>query len=109
MHPILKNIITKGGKQYLLVSEKNWNNYLDVVSPNRNKGMICQLFYEKTDYNCELLYEKTNNFWCNNCNKTKEKWEFSCVNYINNQNLFKYADLLIDKNNKSDILTKKII
>jgi hypothetical protein len=82
---MIKNIFFKNGKQYLTVSKKNWNIYLDQISPFRNK---------KSSY-CGLQDLKNSTF-CYTCNKPLGKFSESCVNIITTKNLRNYSKILFN-------------
>ena len=81
----MKNIFFKNGKEYLRVSCKNWNNYLNIVSPLRTT--------DKSFYNCALK-DKKYNLECYTCNKPLGSLTNSCVNIITGYNLQKYSKII---------------
>lgn len=89
---MIKNIFFKNGKEYLRISKKNWNNYLNIVSP-----------YRKSDNNIlECSLRDKNSFWCNTCNVGIGSFTNSCVNIISSINLQKYENILNDINDSDE-------
>jgi hypothetical protein len=87
---MIKHILFKNGKEYLTVSSKNWNNYLNQVSPLRSSDQ---------NNNCGLKNIKTSKF-CNTCNKPLGKFSESCVNIITRTNLREYSKILFGNSEK---------
>ena len=83
---MIKHIFFKNGKEYLSVSTKNWNIYLDKISHNRNndKSLICG------------LKDLKNSTFCNICNKPLGKFSQSCINIITRKNLRKYSNIIFN-------------
>ena len=102
MHPILNNIIIKNGVKYLRISTCNWNKYLDIVAPYRTSNET-DLFNK-----CSISYEY-NVFWCDTCNSHISNWQKSCIQYIKEENLYKYSHIFLLKNEYVSTLYKKII
>jgi hypothetical protein len=89
-------IIFKNGKEYLTVSKISWNNYLNIMSPNRD---ISNKLIKK---DCSLKEKYP--IWCDNCNTGIGSWSNSCTNIINSINLLKYSELFKkDENNSKNI------
>ncbi len=88
-------IFIRHGKEYLKVNNKNWNNYLNIVSPHRR--------LERDVQNRCALKDK-DLLWCDNCNSGIGSWKNSCVNVISSLNYVKYEDVLKndDNNNESE-------
>ena len=99
-HPVLKNIVIKNNSRYLKVTTCNWEKYLNVVAPYRN--------IESKTYNCGLYYNN-DQLWCDNCNTNKYNWRKSCLNYINDENLYKYAGIFLYNDDCNEFIYKKII
>lgn len=83
---MIKHILLKNGKEYLTVSSKNWNNYLNQVSPLRT--------YDQNN-NC-ALQNLNNSTFCYTCNKQIGYFSESCVNIITRKNLRKYSKIIFD-------------
>jgi hypothetical protein len=81
---MIKHIFFKNGKEYLRVSNKNWNNYLNQVSPDRLSNT--------SDFKCALKDKKY--LWCNTCNTELGNLTNSCVNIISSLNLQKHSNIL---------------
>ena len=75
----------RNGKEILKVSKKNWNSYLNIVSPYRT----C----DKSFMNCSLK-DRKDLMWCDTCNTTLGNFSNSCVNTITSINLQTYNSLL---------------
>lgn len=84
---MIKHIFFKNGKQYLNVSAKNWNNYLNIVSVLRT----C----DQNIKNCGIKDLKNSTFCCT-CNKSLGKFSESCVNIITTKNLRNYSKILFN-------------
>ena len=80
-------LITRNGKEFLKVSKKKWNLYLNIVSPHRK--------YDKSFMNC-CLKDRKDLMWCDTCNTTLGNFSNSCVNTITSINLQKYSLLFKD-------------
>jgi hypothetical protein len=78
-------IFIRRGKEYLKVPNKNWNNYLNIVSPHRKT--------DKSIKNRCALKEKEL-LWCDTCNTGIGSWKNSCVNVITSLNYVKYENIL---------------
>ena len=78
-------IFIRHGKEYLKVNRANWNNYLNIVSPNRR--------HERNVQNRCALKER-HLLWCDNCNSGIGSWTNSCVNVISSLNYVKHEDVL---------------
>lgn len=82
------------GKEILKVSKKNWNSYLNIVSPFRKA--------DKSYMNCSLK-DRKDLMWCDTCNTSLGNFSKSCVNTITSLNLQKYSSVLFkDFNNHKD-------
>lgn len=80
-------IVIKNGKEFLKVSKKNWNSYLNIVSPYRT----C----DKSFMDCSLK-DRKDLMWCDTCNASLGNFSKSCVNTITSINLQKYSLLFKD-------------
>jgi len=78
-------IFVRNGKEYVKVASKNWNNYLNIVSPYRKM--------DKSIKNRCALKEKEL-LWCDTCNRGIGSWNNSCVNIITSLNYVKYENVL---------------
>ena len=87
-------IVRRHGKEYLKVASKNWNNYLNIVSP-----------YRKTDKSvknrCALKEKEL--LWCDTCNRGIGSWTNSCVNIITSLNYVRYENILKSEGNNDDV------
>ena len=83
----------RNGKEILKVSKKNWNSYLNIVSPYRTT--------DKSFMNCSLK-DRKDLLWCDTCNTTLGNFSNSCVNTITSINLQKYSSLLFKDFENSD-------
>ena len=95
---MIKNIFFKNGNEYLRISKKNWNSYLNIFSPHR-----------KSDNNilkCSL--RDKNSFWCDTCNTGIGSFTNSCVNIISSINLQKYENILKDDIENNEFYIIKI-
>ena len=63
----------RNGKEILKVSNKNWNSYLNIVSPHRKA--------DKSYMNC-CLKDRKDLMWCDTCNASLGSFSKSCVNTI---------------------------
>jgi hypothetical protein len=75
----------RNGKEILKVSKKNWNLYLNIVSPYRKA--------DKSYMNCSLK-DRKDLMWCDTCNTAIGNFSKSCVNTITSLNLQKYSTVL---------------
>lgn len=87
-------MIVRNGKEYLKVASKNWNNYLNIVSPYRQT--------DKSIKNRCALKEKEL-LWCDTCNRGIGSWSNSCVNIITSLNYVKYESVLKSHINSDDV------
>jgi len=78
-------LVFRNGKEFLRVSKKNWNSYLNIVSPNRSN--------DKSFINCSLK-DRKDLMWCDTCNTGIGNLSNSCVNMITSINLQKYSSVL---------------
>ena len=84
----------RNGKEILKVSKKNWNSYLNIVSPYRKA--------DKSYMNCSLK-DRKDLMWCDTCNTSLGNFSKSCVNTITSLNLQKYSSVLFkDFSNHKD-------
>jgi len=86
-------LITRNGKEFLKISKRNWNSYLNIVSPCRT--------IDKSFLNCALK-DRKELLWCDTCNVGLGSLTNSCVNVITSLNLNKYSYVLFkdDDNDK---------
>ena len=89
----MNKIYSKNGKDFLRVSKKTWNNYLDIVSPYRNKEN--NILY----YKCGL---KNKYMWCDTCNTPIGNWTKSCNFVISSLNLQEYSNIFKNEDDKKD-------
>jgi hypothetical protein len=87
----INKFIVKNGKEYIRLSETIFNNYLNTVSPYRNKNLNENLYQV-----CGL--KDKNLMWCNTCNSYIGSWSNSCNKIINILNLIRYDDILSKDN-----------
>jgi len=78
-------LISRNGKEILKVSKKNWNSYLNIISPFRKA--------DKSYMNCSLK-DRKDLMWCDTCNTGIGNLSNSCVNTIASLNLQKYSTVL---------------
>jgi hypothetical protein len=78
---------TSCGKKFLQTSLVNWNKYLDIVSPDRNK------IFQNPFYNKLCGFKNKDMSSCPTCNKNIGEWRNCCVKTITSENVIKYKNI----------------